>query len=265
MRLTSVVNFEKWHGNGNDFVIINSIDKKIRITKTFIKKTANRNKGIGFDQLIFVTLPTKESHDFFIRFFNSDGSEAGMCLNGIRCAARYIWNNSFAPLNNICIKTKTKVLTCSPVGKSSVNVEIIFPEKINHPNLERKISKKISKNFFLLNTGNNHLFIKFNSIEKIDLNGIYSELSNDIQKHEMNLSIFKKTKNVIDLRTYENGVGETLSCGSASLCVASNFLSKKDDLITVKTFGGEIIFKKIKDAILMKGPATFIYKGNINE
>ena len=63
MRLTSVVNFEKWHGNGNDFVIINSIDKKIRITKTFIKKTANRNKGIGFDQLIFVTLPTKESHD----------------------------------------------------------------------------------------------------------------------------------------------------------------------------------------------------------
>ena len=188
-----------------------------------------------------------------------------MCLNGIRCAARYIWNNSFAPLNNICIKTKTKVLTCSPVGKSSVNVEIIVPEKINHPNLERKISKKINKNFFLLNTGNNHLFIKFNSIEKIDLNGIYSELSNDIQKHEMNLSIFKKTKNIIDLRTYENGVGETLSCGSASLCVASNFLSKKDDLITVKTFGGEIIFKKIKDAILMKGPATFIYKGNINE
>ncbi len=260
-----MVNFEKWHGNGNDFVIINSIDKKIRITKTFIKKTADRNKGIGFDQLIFVTLPTKESHDFFIRFFNSDGSEAGMCLNGIRCASRYIWNNSFAPLNNICIKTKTKVLTCSPVGKSSVNVEIIVPEKINHPNLERKISKKINKNFFLLNTGNNHLFIKFNSIEKIDLNGIYSELSNDIQKHEMNLSIFKKTKNIIDLRTYENGVGETLSCGSASLCVASNFLSKKDDLITVKTFGGEIIFKKIKDAILMKGPTTFIYKGNINE
>ena len=46
-----MVNFEKWHGNGNDFVIINSIDKKIRITKTFIKKTASRNKGIGFDQL----------------------------------------------------------------------------------------------------------------------------------------------------------------------------------------------------------------------
>ena len=78
-------------------------------------------------------------------------------------------------------------------------------------------------------------------------------------------TIFKKTKNIIDLRTYENGVGETLSCGSASLCVASNFLSKKDDLITVKTFGGEITFKKIKDAILMKGPTTFIYKGNINE
>ena len=85
-----MVNFEKWHGNGNDFVIINSIDKKIRITKTFIKKTANRNKGIGFDQLIFVTLPTKESHDFFIRLFNSDGSEAGMCMNGIRLSLIHI-------------------------------------------------------------------------------------------------------------------------------------------------------------------------------
>ena len=49
------------------------------------------------------------------------------------------------------------------------------------------------------------------------------------------------------------------------IAISSNFLSKKDDLITVKTFGCEIIFKKIKDAILMKGPATFIYKGNINE
>ena len=50
-----------------------------------------------------------------------------------------------------------------------------------------------------------------------------------------------------------------------NLFLISNFLSKKDDLITVKTFGGEITFKKIKDAILMKGPTTFIYKGNINE
>ena len=62
------IKFEKWHANGNDFVIVNNIDAKIKITKKFIKKISDRNKGIGFDQLIQVDLPTNEDHDFFIKF-----------------------------------------------------------------------------------------------------------------------------------------------------------------------------------------------------
>ena len=85
-----MVEFEKWHGNGNDFVIVNSIEQELKIKKSFIKKISDRNKGVGFDQLIYVGLPTKDQYSFFVRFYNSDGSEAGMCLNGIRCAASYI-------------------------------------------------------------------------------------------------------------------------------------------------------------------------------
>jgi diaminopimelate epimerase len=92
-----MIKFEKWHGNGNDFVIINSIEQKIKLKKSFIKDIADRNKGVGFDQLIHVCLPTKDNKDFFVRFYNSDGSEAGMCLNGIRCSSKYLWKNSFAP------------------------------------------------------------------------------------------------------------------------------------------------------------------------
>jgi Diaminopimelate epimerase len=86
-----MIDFEKWHGNGNDFVIINTVEKNIKLTKSFIKKISDRNKGVGFDQLIAVGLPTKDDHDFFVRFYNSDSSEASMCLNGIRCASSYIW------------------------------------------------------------------------------------------------------------------------------------------------------------------------------
>ena len=91
------IDFEKWHGNGNDFVIVNSIDNKLKIRKNFIRKVSNRNEGVGFDQLIKIDLPTKEDHDFYVKFFNADGSEASMCLNGIRCAAHYVWNNYFSP------------------------------------------------------------------------------------------------------------------------------------------------------------------------
>ena len=84
------LNFEKWHGNGNDFIIINSIENELKITRNKIIKISDRNIGIGFDQLIKIDLPTKPNNDFFIRFFNADGSEAGMCLNGIRLSLIHI-------------------------------------------------------------------------------------------------------------------------------------------------------------------------------
>ena len=68
-----MIDFEKWHGNGNDFVIVNSIETKTKISKNLITRISDRNKGIGFDQLINICLPTKDDKDFFIKFINSDG------------------------------------------------------------------------------------------------------------------------------------------------------------------------------------------------
>ena len=65
-----MIEFEKWHGNGNDFVIVNSIEQELKIKKSFIKKISDRNKGIGFDQLIHIGLPTKDQYSFFVRFYN---------------------------------------------------------------------------------------------------------------------------------------------------------------------------------------------------
>ena len=135
------ITFEKWHGNGNDFVIVNSIDNEIKIKKSFVKTISNRNTGIGFDQLIHICLPTKSDKHFFIRFYNSDGSEAGMCLNGIRCGAKYIWDNSLHPLSPIKIQTKTKNILCSP-KKKDVYALIEQPSEMR---VSREIDKKIEK------------------------------------------------------------------------------------------------------------------------
>ena len=259
-----MINFEKWHANGNDFVIINSIEQSIKLKKSFIKKISDRNKGIGFDQLIVVGLPTKYEHDFFVRFYNSDSSEAGMCLNGIRCASSYIWKNSLAPNKKIFFKTKHVDIKCFPENNKHVSVIIKKPKNILNIQLKKKLGNVLKHDFFLLNIGNNHLGINMDSIEKFDLEGLYEELKKLIQKLEINLSIFSIKDNLINIRTFENGVGETLSCGSASLCAASYILSNKYKII-VSSIGGELKFENHRNGILMSGPTNFTYKGNINE
>ena len=259
------LDFEKWHGNGNDFVIINSIESDIKINKSKIRKIADRNTGIGFDQLINVCLPTKASNNFFLKFYNSDGSEAGMCLNGIRCASKYIWQNKFAPESKINLQTKSKNIVCVPGRNNTVNVSIDYPSTFSEKNLIKKLERKVKDAFFLSNIGNNHLCIRMKTIEKANLNNIYRNLESIIKKFNINLSIFTKNNKYIEIRTYENGVGETLSCGSASLCVASSFLSNNNKSVKVRSIGGELNFRKNKDSMLVKGPANFIYKGNMSE
>ena len=101
-----MINFDKMHGNGNDFIVYNIIESNKKLSKSKIQKLSNRNSGIGFDQAIQIGLPKKDNIDFSIRFFNADGGEASMCLNGIRCAASYVWQNNFAPKKSIIFKTK---------------------------------------------------------------------------------------------------------------------------------------------------------------
>ena len=160
--------------------------------------------------------------------------------------------------------TKAGIVECIPSGKTKVSVFIKNPVDINKPQLQKALTKKFSNSFNLLNIGNNHLCIKMESISKVDLANIYKELPKLAKDIDINLSIYKKEKNKINIRTYENGVGETLSCGSASLSVASIFIDNAKTPIEVSSFGGKLNFKKYNNGILMTGPTSFIFKGNID-
>ena len=110
-----------------------------------------RGEGIGFDQLIVIGLPTKYDHDFFVRFYNSDSSEASMCLNGIRCASSYIWKNSLAPIKKIFFKTKHVDIKCFPENNKHVSVIIKKPKDMQNIQLKKKLDKVLKHDFFLLN------------------------------------------------------------------------------------------------------------------
>ncbi len=260
-----MINFEKMHGNGNDFIVLNSIEKNLAPKKSFIKRLSNRNTGIGFDQLILISPPTKPESDFYIKFYNADGSQANMCLNGIRCAASYIWKYKFAPLGPLNFQTKRRMVVCVP-KKNDVEVLISNPVNVINNSLISSIKKIIPKDsFHLVDAGNLHLCIKKRSIKNENIDSLYKKLEKHINPLNINLSIYKSSRKHIDIRTYENGTGETLSCGSASISVA--FLHLKDKLkkVKIESFGGELKFEKYNNNILMTGPAAFIYSGSIYE
>jgi diaminopimelate epimerase len=259
-----MINFVKMHGNGNDFIMVNSLEQDFKPKKALIRNLGDRNLGIGFDQMIHIGLPTKENKDFYIKFYNADGSQASMCLNGIRCAASYIWDQKFAPKKSLCFQTKTRDVECNPINNG---VEVIVSEAKSFSDsiLEKKIKKIVKDSFALVDSGNLHLCIQRKNITKFDLDELYNKLASHIQPLGINLSVYSKGGKDIDIRTYENGVGETLSCGSASFSVAC--LSIKDNIkkVTIKSSGGSLKFRKVNENIFMSGPTKFVYSGSFNE
>tara|TARA_B100001057_G_scaffold391655_1_gene399975 strand:- start:21348 stop:22136 length:789 start_codon:yes stop_codon:yes gene_type:complete len=262
-----MITFEKWHGNGNDFMIINSLESNLKIRKSFIKKNSNRNKGIGFDQLIHIDLPSKSKHNFKIEFYNADGSKAKMCINGVRCAASYIWRNSLAPKIPIKLGIGLYTIICSP-NKKNYNISSTLvdrPKNLEIKKLVKDIDANIKDNYFLSNIGNNHLCIEKESINCFELEQLYNKLKKKLLKHEINLSIYEKDGNFLRIRTYENGSGETLSCGSASLCVAAKELNTEKKSIVIESLGGKLKFQLDNNAIFIKGTANFIFEGSVDE
>ena len=258
-----MISFKKMHGNGNDFVIINALTQNISLTKNKIKKLGCRKKGIGFDQLILICPPSKKDCDFLIKFFNSDGSSAKMCLNGIRCAASFVWDESLTPHKSINLQTVSRNIVCKK-NRGKVEALISMPTSYEDRELERKLLAILgNEKFFLKDCGNKHLCIKKLSIKKFDLHSLYDELEPLMSNNHINLSIYKKIQNDIQMRTYENGVGETLSCGSASASIASIVLNEGQK-IKVSSNGGDLHFNLFKDKLKMIGPTKVVYSGIIN-
>jgi len=257
-----LLKFHKYHGNGNDFIIINK--NNIKITKSFVAKAADRNNGIGFDQLIAISKSNNKS-DFKIDFYNADGSMADMCLNGIRCAAEYIWSNKLSKKKILNLVVKSKSILCEK-HKGLIECVLDLPRAYNNVKLEKQLAKYLkSEVYSLIEVGNLHLCINKRGIKTLDLSRLYMQLRKIIKPYNINLSVYKKSpNNNVEIRTYENGAGETLSCGSASASVA--FLNAKEfnTPVSILSKGGKLEFNVNENTITMRGPATFVFLGEIS-
>ncbi len=221
------IKFTKMNGLGNDFVILDyeEYQKTNFSADELAIKLCNRNFGIGADGLIVVN-PNTDKTDISWIFYNSDGSVAQMCGNGMRCFARYIYDNKIVNKKEFSVETKAGIIIPQIISDNEVRVNmgkpILEPDKIpckTETNLN--IPYKIDNNNFLLNTvsmGNPHciIFVEKNSKELALKYG--SKIENDSLFPEKTNVEFVEilSKDEITINVWERGCGITLACGTGA-------------------------------------------------
>jgi diaminopimelate epimerase len=249
------------HGNGNDFIIIENLTQMHALSKSQIIKMGDRKKGLGFDQLIAINPPINSQHDFYVKFYNSDGSEADMCMNGVRSVGAFLWEAQLAPKKSLLLGTKSKPVLIKPTGSKKVKIILDYPVQKEVSKAEAQFLDKCGlKRYKFIDAGNKHLIIETKKVFSFDLDGLALKLRKRNFLKDVNISLFSKHSEKLELRTNEAGAGETLSCGSASAATAS--FNINDGLpLRIISAGGQLSLRKINDKLEMTGPAEFICEG----
>ena len=253
------INFTKYEGNGNDFIIID--DRKEEFSEDnvlMISKLCDRKFGIGSDGLIL--LRKHKVYDFQMIYFNSDGNESSMCGNGGRCLV------SYALQLDIDLKTNS-FLAIDGVHKFKVVDNEIYLKM----NDVKDIVVKNGYNF--LNTGSPHVVQIVENVDEINVYEQGKKIRRQFQEmNGVNVNFVSFNNDIIKCRTFERGVeNETLSCGTGVVAVALYIFKKKkisDNKIIVSTKGGclSVSFKNDGNSfreIWLKGDINKIFDGLI--
>ncbi|OKZ60385.1 MAG: diaminopimelate epimerase [Clostridium sp. CAG:354_28_25] len=280
-----MVTFTKMHGLGNDYICINSLENILAENKLpqIARYMCNRNFGIGADGLILV----QESSvaDIKMRIFNKDGSEAEMCGNGIRCFAKYIYDNKIIDKQSISIETKAGVkgVRLKVLNGEVYEIEVDMGRPIfddiknisvqNNYRIPISVNIKVDDTRFIGNyvsMGNPHLVIFVNNVENIDIEKYGPAIENmKCFPNKINVEFVQALgRNTLKIRTWERGVGETYACGTgscASFCIAY-YKGICSSYVKAILRGGELNlnYNKQNGHIIMSGIATKVYDGNIN-
>lgn len=277
-----MLKFTKMHGLGNDYVYMDAINQNIENRAELAKFVSDRHLGIGSDGLILIC--PSEVADFKMQMFNSDGSEAEMCGNGIRCVGKFVYDKGLTNKTTISIETLAgiKVLEMQEeqgkikIVKVDMGEPILEPERIpvkseEYPVTNLKLNAENREFVFsCVSMGNPHAitFIK-EDVNTFDICKYGKILENDdVFPNRANIEFVNiLDEKTLKMRVWERGAGETLACGTGACGVAvaailNNYTQRK---VTVKLLGGdlEIEWNKEDNHVYMTGPATTVYEGQL--
>ena len=276
------IKFTKMNGLGNDFVILDYDEyKKTGLSPDILAiKLCNRNFSIGADGLIIVN-PDSDSADISWIFYNSDGSVAQMCGNGMRCFARYVYDKKIVNKQEFSVETKAGIIIPKIISDNEVRVNmgepVLEPEKIPcNADRNLKIPYIIDGKEFSLNAismGNPHCVIFVDKDSKELALKYGSQIENDeLFPEKTNVEFVEKlSDNEVVVNVWERGCGITLACGTGACAttVAGILNGVLDNEVKVNLPGGSLNIewknnKKYPDSnVYMTGPADYSFVGEI--
>lgn len=271
-------NFIKMHGLGNDFAVIDLTKDGGTVTPAQAQTLADRRRGVGCDQVLVMEKPVNPKADVFMRIFNPDGSEAGACGNGTRCVASlYMQQNN---LKECVIETVSGLLPSKIAAGGMIQVdmgeprtkwqEIPLSQECDTLNLGILHGRQAMTEPVAVNVGNPHTIFFVDDVAKVELEKLGPEVENHV--------LFPQRTNVefaqvlspekIRVRVWERGTGVTQACGSgacATIVAAARrgLTGRKAEIILD---GGSLFmeWRAEDNRILMTGPATFVFKGQLS-
>src|SRR5208283_3993618 len=271
--------FWKMNGLGNDYTVIDNRDEKISGEQAaeLAKRLCERRFSVGADGLLLVS--NSKAADVKMRIFNADGSEAEMCGNGIRCFAKYCYENSIAPKQEFAVETLSGLkhvwLTLQQGGVSAVKVDMGSPnwERSSLPmvghgtciNENLDVDGEVYK-VTCLSMGNPHCIIFVDKVDDFPV----EQIGPKVESHKA----FPKRTNVgfvqvlnpyeLKVRVWERGCGETLACGTGSCAAvaAANKLGKVGNKVSVHVLGGDLQVE-VAENLLLSGAAEKVFEGTL--
>ena len=266
-----LVRFTKMNGAGNDFVLVDNREGKLRLSPNDVVKICHRQRGVGADGLLLLVPSRTGNADWAWDFYNSDGSTAEMCGNGARCFARFVQRQAGAR-SKTTFETGAGIIAATFDG-DRVRINLTEPKDLR---LNEKVELSTGiETIHSLNTGVPHAVLFVPDADKAMVQG----LGHEIRFHRhfapkgTNANFVQVLgRGQIRVRTYERGVeGETLACGTgvtASALIAAK-LHGFTSPISVKVQGGDLLEVSFREnngqfeEVHLAGPADFVFEGEI--
>lgn len=275
-----MMKFTKMQGAGNDYVYINGFEVRVENPSQLAEEISDRHFGVGSDGLILI-LPSEQA-DLRMRVFNSDGSEAEMCGNGIRCVAKYAYEHDLARKLDMKVETGSGILSLELFPAADDTIERVRVD-MGKPRLTRGALPMIGNaaeqvvnlplavagrqfEITCISMGNPHCVVYVDDVENFPV----AEVGPLIEKHEWfpqrtNVEFVQivSPKEVLQ-RTWERGAGETLACGTgaSAVAVAGVLTGKGERKIVNHLRGGDIELEWLEDgSVMMTGPAVEVFSG----
>jgi diaminopimelate epimerase len=273
--------FSKYHGTGNDFVMIQDLEGRLTLDSTLVAALCDRHMGIGADGVIRIA--PSEAADFFMDYWNADGQIAEMCGNGIRCLAKYVFDRGLTQRTELAVDTRAGVKHVM----MEVADELVATVRVDmgHPMFERKLipmtgpptetfeDQPLSEGGLefratAVSMGNPHLVLIGEADPvSIDVRGIGPRLETHPEFPERtNVEFVRVRDGGVDVRVWERGVGETMACGTGACAslVASAQAGLVDRRSEVHFPGGTLRVEWVEEGpVYLEGPATFVFEGEL--